>query len=130
MRSIIGSYERYWFDQESGILQFITDDQVLLEFKFIVIGTFAHTNETWMWGWKNSSLLPCIREASDLFRDLKEITGLEEFEAEGFNCDEQMAYEIVAMCVSHIDAKGMYKIPGERSHMFLALMDYNKRRSR
>lgn len=34
-----------------------------------------------------------------------------------------MAYETVAMALNYLDALGMYKLPGEKSDLFVALIE-------
>ncbi|ADL51190.1 DUF6882 domain-containing protein [Clostridium cellulovorans] len=118
----IGSYESYWFDQMTRTLQFKNNDKVMLEFKVLCIGTWAHQKNNWMWGWANESFTDEIREEASVLKGLKELTGYDVFEELGFQCDEIMAYEAVAMALSYLDALGMYKIPGGKSHLFLALL--------
>lgn len=118
----IGTYEDYWFDQMTRTIQFKNNGCVGVEFYIVCVGTWAHKKDTWMWGWANSSFVQEIRFDAEKLKKLKEITGYELFEEEGFDCDETMAYELTAFAVHHLNAIGMYKIPGERSHLFLALI--------
>jgi hypothetical protein len=119
----MGAYESYWFDQLTKSLQFKNKNEVLLEFKIICIGTWAHEKNTWMWGWANESFTNEIREDSKVLKGLKEFTGYDVFEEDGFECDESMAYEAAAMALNYLNALGMYRIPGEKSHLFVALME-------
>ncbi|QLY81812.1 hypothetical protein HZF06_09575 [Clostridium intestinale] len=119
----IGTYDKYWFDQETKTLQFKNNDEVLLEFNIVCIGTWGHQKNTWMWGWANASFTNEIREDAILLKGLTEYTGYEVFKKIGFECDEVMAYESVAMAVNYLNALGMYKIPGEKSDLFVALME-------
>ncbi|MCT4594216.1 MAG: hypothetical protein N4A57_08115 [Anaeromicrobium sp.] len=118
----IGTYESYWFNQNSKTLQFKNNEKVELEFKIVCIGTWAHEKGTWMWSWANESFTEDIRKDSEELKKLKEITRYDAFEMEAFQCDENTAYEITAISVKHLDALGMYKMPGEKSHLFVALM--------
>jgi hypothetical protein len=97
-------------------------DKVMLEFKIMCIGTWAHQKNTWMWGWANESFTAEIREDACVLKGLKELTGYDVFEKLGFECDEVMAYETVAMALNYINALGVYKIPGEKSDLFVALL--------
>jgi hypothetical protein len=118
----IGTYDKYWFEQTTKNLQFKNSDKVLLEFNIVCIGTWAHQKSTWMWGWANESFTNEIREDSAILRGLKEHTGYGVFEKIGFECDEGMAYESVAMTVNYLNALGMYRIPGKENDLFVALM--------
>ncbi len=119
----IGLYDSYWFDQTSSTLQFKNNDEVLLEFKVICVGTWAQESNTWMWSWANESFTIEIRKDGEVLKGLKEFTGYGVFEKQGFECDESMAYEVVAMAVNYLNALGMYKIPGGKSDLFVALIE-------
>lgn len=119
----IGVYEEYWFDQLTRTLQFINHNKVEVEFYILCIGTWAHQKNTWMWGWANNSFTEEIRQEAERLKGLRKITDYELFEKEGFDCDETMAYELTAIALNHLNAMGMYKIPGERSHLFVSLME-------
>lgn len=67
-----------------------------------------------MWGWANESFTNEIREEGDVLKGLKRLTGYGVFEKQGFECDENMAYEVAAMAVNYLNALGMYKIPGQK----------------
>lgn len=122
----IGRYESYWFDQCTKTLQFKNRDKVELEFRIVCIGTWSHLKNTWMWGWSNESFTEEIRHDAEGLKKLKALTGFDIFEDVGFKCDEGMAYEITAMGVNQLNALGMYKIPGQRSQLFLALIEEKK----
>lgn len=118
----LGHYSEYWYDQTTKILQFKERDLIALEFDIICIGSWAHKNETWLWSWANQSVTDECRKDSERIKGLKTFTGVEVFEMEGLKCDEVTAYELVAMSIHHLDAIGMYRIPGEKSHLFVAIM--------
>ncbi|WBW95850.1 hypothetical protein [Oceanirhabdus sp. W0125-5] len=42
---------------------------------------------------------------------------------EQFNEFIDRCYEITAMAVNYLNGLGMYKIPGEKSHLFVALIE-------
>lgn len=119
----MGSYDSYWFDQLVKTIQFKSNGEVMLEFKIVCIGTWAHEKNTWMWGWANASFTEEIREDSSKLKGLKQVTGFDAFEKPGFECDEAMAYEAAAMSLHYLNGLGMYRLPGEKSHLFVALME-------
>lgn len=121
----IGSYQNYWFDQVTRTLQFKNNEKVELEFDIICIGTWAQKKNTWMWCWVNESFTDECRKDAEPVKKLKKITGFDIFASEGFDCNEEMAFELTAIGVKHLDALGMYRIPGEKSHLYVALMIEN-----
>ncbi len=123
----ISQFEEYWYDQQTSILQFKDAGRVQLEFKIIFIGTWAPQQATWLWAWGNASMMDHVQQESAKLKELAEITGFDEFiEPLLEDTDEIMAYEAAAMAVHHLKALGMYKVPGDTSHLFLALINENK----
>lgn len=118
----LGLYDEYWFNQIKKTLQFKLDNAVKIEFKIICIGTWAHKGETWMWSWANNSMTDEYRKDSEELKTLIGKTGFDIFHLEGFNCDEVMAYELVAVSINYLNAIRMYRIPGETSHLYVAIM--------
>ena len=104
------------------MLQFRNNNIVELEFDIVCIGSWAHKKETWMWSWANASMTDECRKDSELLKGLKVRTGYDIFEMEGLKCNELLAYELVAMSIKQLNAIGMYRIPGETSHLFVALI--------
>ena len=118
----VGSFGRYWYDQERRRLQFFDGPDLKMEFPFVIIGSWAHREDDWLWGWANESLLPECRKDSARCRRLTDITGFDFAVKKHVKADETMAYKIVAMALHVLNAEGMYRHPGKESHMFLALL--------
>jgi hypothetical protein len=118
----LSTFERFWYDQETRKLQFFDGDELKKEWPFVVIGTWAHQKDDWLWGWANESLLEPIRKESAACKQLAEITGFDFATTPHVKADETMAYEIVAMALHVLSAVGMYRIPHEKHHTFLALL--------
>jgi hypothetical protein len=117
----ISSFERYWWDQDTRRLQFFDGADLKMEFHFVVIGTWAHKEDDWLWGWANDSFLQQCRDESAALKQLAEITGFDFATQRHVEADEKMAHEIIAMALHVLNARGMYRHPGETSHMYLAL---------
>ena len=117
----IGTYQDYWFDQNTQTLEFRNEGKCEKKFLIIPIGTWAHQKNNWMWAWANDSFITEFKFRAKNLLELKHITGNDLFEENGFDCDETMAYELTALGVHHLKAIGFYKIPGERSHLFVAI---------
>ena len=120
----LGNKDEFFIDQETEKLQFKDEGKVVLEFKVVFIGTWAHKKENWLWAWANNSLLDDIKLKSIKLKGLSDITGKDIFSNEKIdNCTEDMVYGLVAMSVNHLNGLGMYRIPGERSHLYVCLME-------
>ena len=120
----LGSYERFWFDQEQASLDF-SDAQGVTDVRanVVPIGTWSVNSNTWKWAWANESILATLREKSASLKALASKTGFALFEQELIQADEAMAWELTAIAVQHLGALGAYRVPGERSHLYLAVSD-------
>jgi len=47
-------------------------------------------------------------QLAEKLKELYKLTGMEVFKMPTIEVDEAMAWELVAMCVSHLDAQGSY----------------------
>ena len=83
------------------------------------IGSFSTATRTWRWAWSNQSTPEAARVAAARIRELYELTGVEIFQQERFEADEQMAWELTAMAVAHLSAAGAYR--GVAGHLFVFL---------
>lgn len=117
----LGRFQRYAYDQETSKLRFFDGDEIRAEFSFVIAGTWAHQKNEWLWGWANESLTDHVRQDSTEFKRLATITGRDFAIRQSIEADEMKAYEITAMAVHVLSAKGMYRAPGKASHLFLVL---------
>lgn len=121
----LGSFARWWFDQQAATLQFLDENGRLgLEAEFVDIGSFSVRAGTWVWAWANSSVLPASRERSSQLKALGGLTGMDVFvEESAFAVSEEMAWELAAISVMHLEAVGCYRAPASTGNlsMFLAL---------
>ena len=123
----LGTYSRWWFEQATSILQFYNEnDDLGLEVDVIDIGSYSPESSTWLWAWANVSVLPELRQKSGMLKELSEVTGYDLFENyHTFRIDEDMAWEMAALSVKQLNAKGCYRAPAStgKNHSFLAMME-------
>lgn len=122
----LGSCSRWWADQETSLIQFFdAADKMVLQSEFVPIGTYSPLSNTWLWAWANVTTLPRQREKAEKLRELTGLTGFTLFEdADTFEVDEPMAWELAAVSVKHLGAKGCYRAPSSdgSNFGFLALV--------
>jgi hypothetical protein len=117
-----GQHKDFWFDQLTGKLQLKdANGHVKVEADVTLIGSFSPSAGSWQWAWSNESVVDTLRKKSERFKELGAITSMECFTAPGFDGDQQMAWDAVAMCVSHSGAMGCYRMPAKRVDVFAAI---------
>lgn len=122
----LSAHGRWWFDQDAETLQFFdAQDRLRVEADVVYVGSYSRRSDTWLWAWANVSLLPKLRDKAQALRALASTTGHALFaEADTFEVDEPMAWELAAMAVKHLGAMGCYRAPSadESGLSFLALV--------
>lgn len=119
----IGSFDEYRYDQEQEILQFKNANEVIIEFNVIFIGTWSKKKKDWLWAWANSSMTDNVKQKALSLKKLHHITGFHIFENSSLEADEITAWELAALSVHVLEAIGLYKIPGDDSDLFIALIE-------
>ena len=83
-------------------------------------------SSTWLWAWANVTTLPRQREKAAKLKELGGLTGFALFDdADTFEVDEPMAWELAAVSVKHLGARGCYRAPSSdgSNFGFLALIN-------
>ena len=119
----IANYQPDGYDQALGTLRFKNAEGNILAFEYIPIGSWAKPNETFMWGWGNQTVEPERRAESERIKALAEKTGYDIFHKPVFKCDEEMAWDMVALSAHELNAIGVYRVPHEELRIFFALMN-------
>jgi len=118
----LGTYPDYWFQQETGTLQFKeADGKVAVEASIIPIGSFSTRSETWQWAWANQSVIGPLREKAESLKGLYDLTGMEVFQMPNVEADEDMAVDFAAMSVLYLESLGSYRIPMDHLMVFVAI---------
>ena len=123
---------RWWFEQSTGKLQFFDHNDLLSsEADVMHIGSYSPKSNTWNWAWGNASVLPWLREKAEKLKELEVITSIELFSYENpFTVEsESMAWELAAMSIQHLQAKGCYKTTSSNKDdpsSFLAIFNIKK----
>lgn len=123
----LGKWDEYFYDAPSGALQF-KDKQGTVQVRAdtIPLGSYSTTSGTWQWAWANKSMPAAVRTQAEELKKLFQRTGVDGFEMPTLEVDESMVWELAAMSVSHLGAKGCYHMSaGADGHLnvFVALMD-------
>lgn len=118
----LGTYPDFWFQQETGTLQFKeSDGTVALEATIIPIGSFSTRSMTWQWSWANQSVIGPLREKAESLKGLFDLTGINIFQTPTFEADEEMAWELAAMSVRYLESLGCYRMPMDHLMVFVAI---------
>lgn len=118
----LGRHARWAYDGNTGLLTFADDQGVTaVEAETTQLGSYSVNSKTWRWAWANLSVPQSERMKSAKLKALYKRTGMDVFKNEGFNADEQMAWEVAAMGVHELGALGCYRGPAKHLYVFFAI---------
>ena len=119
----LDTYEEYALDLDNRRLIFSSTSGNRIVFDFLVIGSFAPSAGSFLWGWADGTLGLETRQNAEKLKALSVVTGLEIFQQDRVDSDENMAVELSVLSINLVEALGLYRIPGEDYHRFLALLE-------
>lgn len=126
----LGKWAAYSFDAPTGQLQFKDKSgTVQVRADTWPLGSFSAKSNTWQWAWANESTPVAVRKRAEKLKELYKLTRMDVFKMPTIEIDEAMAWELVAMCVRHLDAKGSYALPDSsvgKLIIFVAIGDIGK----
>lgn len=115
----IGQYNRWDLDQETSALSFSDLNRPTLHCSVYALGTFG--GGVWKWAWSNPSLIDSFSSTSRKMRELAAQSGLDIFEKDEFEADENMPWEICGMALREIGGLGVYRCPAKTSDLFVVI---------
>lgn len=138
----LGKYARQWLDLEQAKLELFDDpdldddegdpddDVPAVRASVLPVGTFswgegtaAGTDQvkTFRWAWANESLPTEVRHQAARLREKLAWTGMPLFQAEAFECKDEMAWELAALACKALDGVGVYPMNRGSLRLFLVL---------
>ena len=115
----LGHFNRWDLDQEKEELTFSSSSGPEVICKVYALGSYG--KGYWKWAWANSSLIEKFSSKSQIMRKLGTLSGLDIFENEAFEADENMPWEIAGMALKEIGGLGVYRCPSNSSDLFVVI---------
>ncbi len=115
----LGEYEKWFYDQATGLLTFSNKDIVQLEIDYEKVGSISKISNTWLWAWANPHLLPTINSEIIKVLEFGEENEFERLTKRKWYADEYDGWEMTAIAAYILKAKGAYRIPTENTFSFL-----------
>jgi hypothetical protein len=123
----LGKGGDYAYDTPSGELKFMDKaGKLRVQAATIPLGSYSAKSGTWQWAWANKSNPPAVRKQAEKLKELFKRTGMDVFKMPTIEIDEPMVWELVAMCVSHLEAEGSYAMPAGQLTVLVAIMEIEK----
>ncbi len=119
----LSKHKRWDYDQETGLLVFSNDNVPAVISDIEMIGSVSTSSETWLWSWANFSLLPNVKSRISAVRDFGDHNEFLRLIVPKWRADETDGWEMSAIAVHVLNAKGVYRVPTDTGFLFMAITD-------
>lgn len=116
-------------NQDEGVIKFATDDLEAVA-SVQIIGTYNTMDETWLWSWANSSIVPELQRDALRLRDFGLKQGFSWFAERKLGCTEEEAWELTAIGCQLCDSQCAYRGPAGDTLVFVTFGDLSLKRNR
>lgn len=116
----LASFRAFDLNRGKALLRFREGSLPDREYPVILLGTWLANRNSWLWAWAEDSLPAGTRRRAKGVQRLLDLTGLELWRQERLDCDEAMSWDLAAVAVEALEARGVYRIPGPGAHTFVA----------
>lgn len=120
----IESYENWFYDQDTGVFQFKSEDGRILYFKYLSVGSFSTKANTWKWSWDNKSVSPHLSRSIEKVKLLGQTRNFEDLTKGLFEGDEYTGWAMTAISGKILNAMGAYRV--EMEHLFVYFIFINE----
>lgn len=101
-------YEKWFYNQSTGLLTFSTGDMEL-NFSYFDIGSYSPKSGTWKWSWDNANIIDKVKNQLDIIREFGQTSGFAKLTEGYFKSDEYDAWEFAAIAANLTNAIGVYR---------------------
>jgi hypothetical protein len=119
----IGSYQRYAWYQERGVIIFSSDGnpKVVADIQFV--GSISRVSNTWLWAWANSALERPLTRYAEHVRHVGGRDGHPKLTTHKWRANETDGWEMTSLQAQLTHAEGVYRSPTETGATFLTLQN-------
>ena len=119
----IGSYERWDWDQETGLLVFSHDGITRVEAKICFSGSLSTISNTWLWSWGNTSTKESMKSEARKVRDLGDDLNIMKLSCAKWKADEIDGWEMTIIMAKELKSIGVYRTPNEKGFSYMVISD-------
>ena len=115
----LGTYEKWFYDQETGLLTFSDGDVVKIKILYEEVGSISKISETWLWAWANTNLEEKVRAEITQVKKYGEEHNFEPLIKRKWDATEIDGWEMAGISALLLNAKGCYRVPTENTYSFM-----------
>ncbi len=127
----LGNYQQWYYDAELALLRLYNNDEDQIYLKYIPIGTFSFTSDTWMWSWFNEHSVEPNKGNILAVKDFGIKNNYTKLTEGTFPADEFDCWEFAAISLDMLDGMGLYRVSTEKLQSYFlitAVLDENSRK--
>jgi hypothetical protein len=113
----IGKWPRWDYNADDSTLTFSQDGKPRVVADVLIIGTTKE--DRWQWTWANGDVPADRRALADPLRVFGEKNTWAKLTTAFLDSDEYIGWEMTAIAVHVLDAKGSYRFPTEEGYAYL-----------
>jgi hypothetical protein len=117
-KHLLSLHERWFYDQETGLIIFYNDDKVYLRIKFEAVGTISLISNTWLWSWDNSTTLENTRTDILQVKKFGERNEFDKLVKAKWDADMYDGWEMTTISAYLLKAKGAYRALNDTEDIF------------
>jgi hypothetical protein len=117
----IGTYERFDWYQEKGIIIFSSSGTAKVVANIQFAGSISNLTRSWLWAWRNGAFLEPVTRASQHVRHIGEREGYEKLTRPKWHANETDGWEMTSVQAMLTSAEGVYRTPSELGSAFMTL---------
>ncbi len=125
----LGSFDRWDFSQDDGLLVFSNDDGFRAECPAQIVGSYSTADESWLWAWANTTLEPSLTLDAQALREYGEAQGHARLTTRKWWGDVDEAWKMAALAVKLRGGQGAYRGPAGMNFVFFTFGEVTLSRS-
>ena len=114
----IDQREKWFYDQETGILTFSDSGIKKIEISYEYVGSLSFKSNTWLWAWDNPNIDEKVKSQISIVRKYGLRRGFDKLINPKWKADEYDAWEMTAIAAYLMNAKGAYRVPSNDNNLY------------
>ncbi len=116
----IDKYENWFYNQSTETLRLYSDNKEIY-FKYIPVGTFSLTTNTWMWSWANQDSVESRKLVTLKVKEFGEKKKYENLTNAHFEGDKYTGWELTSIAFDIIGGIGTYRVISDHLEKYFLL---------
>ncbi|MDR0792915.1 MAG: hypothetical protein LBE82_06370 [Chitinophagaceae bacterium] len=115
---LLSKHEKWFYDQETGLITFSNNGKPCIIFKFENVGSISYISNSWLWAWANSYCLKNVTTEILAVKELGQLNNFDKLYTDKWNADIYDGWEMTAIAAYTLKSIGVYRIPNEEENIF------------